>query len=87
MVYARKINEDSWFGKDSLDSDSISELFTTNHELSVWKVEDLSNEDKLNDIALALALSRDAVDEFYVVFIDLALLSRLEIIGPEKARI
>lgn len=71
MVYARKINEDSWFGKNSLDSDSISELITTNHELSVWKVEDLSNEDKLNDIALALALSRDAVDEFYVVFIDL----------------
>lgn len=48
MVYARKINEDSWFGKDSLDSDSISELITTNHELSVWKVEDLSNEDKLS---------------------------------------
>lgn len=70
MVYARKISEDSWFGKDILDSDSLSELTTTNHELSVWKVDDISNENKIDDIALALALSRDAVDEFFIVFID-----------------
>lgn len=70
MVFIRKINEDSWFGKEALDSDSISELSTMNHELSVWKVDDLSDESKINDIALALALSRDSVDEFFVVFID-----------------
>lgn len=70
MVYARKITEDSWFFKPSLDADAISELSTTNHELSVWKIDDISDKNKINDIALALALSRDAVDEFYMVFLD-----------------
>lgn len=71
MVYARKISEDSWFGKSVLDADTISELATTNHELSVWKVDDITNQEQVDDIALALALSRDAVDEFYIVFIDI----------------
>lgn len=68
MVYARKISEDSWFDKSVLDADSLSELSTNNHELSVWKVTDVTSQDQINDIALALALSRDAVDEFYIVF-------------------
>lgn len=71
MVYARKISEDSWFDKSVLDADSLSELSTKNHELSVWKVADVTSQDQINDIALALALSRDAVDEFYIVFIDI----------------
>lgn len=70
MVYARKITEDSWFYKPALDSDAISELGTSDHELSVWKVEDITDTNCLNNIALALALSRDAVDELYMVFID-----------------
>lgn len=76
MVYARKISEDLWFGKPVLDSDSVSELSTNNHELSVWKVADATNENEIDDIALALALSRDAVDEFYIVFIDIDRISR-----------
>ena len=71
MVYARKLSEDSWFGKAVLDADSISELSTNNHELSVWKVADITNHDEIDDVALALALSRDAVDELYIVFIDI----------------
>lgn len=71
MVYARKISEDSWFNKSVLDADSVSELSTNNHELSVWKVVDMTNQNEIDDIALALALSRDAVDEFYIVFIDI----------------
>ena len=70
MVFVRKISENSWFGKESLDSDSLSELTTINHELSVWNIDDLSDETKINDIALALALTRNAVNDFFVVFID-----------------
>ena len=76
MVYARKISEYSWFGKSVLDADSISELSTNNHELSVWKVADTTNQNEMDDIALALALSRDAVDEFYIVFIDIDKINR-----------
>ena len=43
MLYARKISEDGWFGKEALDADSVSELGTKNHELSVWKVSDAKN--------------------------------------------
>lgn len=71
MVYVRKISEDSWFYKPVLDADAISELSTQNHDLSVWKIDDISDKKKLDDIALALALSRDSVDEFYMVFLDL----------------
>lgn len=70
MVYARKITEDSWFCKPVLDADAISELGTSNHELSVWKIDDVNDQEKIDDIALALALSRNAVDELYMVFID-----------------
>lgn len=70
MVYARKITEDSWFCKPVLDADAISELGTSNHELSVWKIYDVTNQDEIDDIALALALSRNAVDELFMVFID-----------------
>ena len=58
MIYIRKIKESSWFmGQAPLDSDSISDLGTSNHELSVWQVpNDKSN---LDDIILALALTRD----------------------------
>lgn len=70
MVYARKISEDSWFCKPVLDADAISELGTSNHELSVWKIDDITDQGKIDDIALALALSRNAVDEFYMVFLD-----------------
>lgn len=71
MVYARKISEDSWFGSQALDADAISELSTCNHDLSVWKIDNPSDERQMDDVALALALSRNAVDELYVVLIDL----------------
>lgn len=48
MVYARKISEDSWFDKSVLDADSLSELSTNNHELSVWKVADVTSQDQIN---------------------------------------
>ena len=68
MIYIRKIKESSWFmGQAPLDSDSISDLGTSNHELSVWQVpNDKSN---LDDIVLALALTRDDTNGIFVVFI------------------
>ena len=68
MIYIRKIKESSWFmGQAPLDSDSISDLVTSNHELSVWQVpNDKSN---LDDIVLALALTRDDTNGIFVVFI------------------
>lgn len=69
MLYIRKIKESAWFlEQKALDSDSVSDLGTTDHELSVWQVaEDKSNLDK---IVLALALTRDDTSGIYIVFID-----------------
>ena len=54
MLYARKITEDGWFGKDKLDADSVSELGTTNHELSVWKISDVSNSELVDSIGIVV---------------------------------
>ncbi len=69
MLYIRKIKEESWFfEKEALDSDSISDLSTTNHELSVWQIEnDRSN---LDNIVLALALTRNETRGIYVAIIN-----------------
>lgn len=71
MLYVRKITEDGWFGRDKLDADSISELGTTNHELSVWKISDETDSSLVDNIALAIALTRSKVEEFYMVFLNL----------------
>lgn len=69
MLYARKIEESAWmYVSQELDSDSIADLSTSEHELSVWQVpDDLST---LNDIALALALNRNKADGLWFVLID-----------------
>ncbi len=72
MLYARKITEDGWFGTDDLDADSISELMVDNHELSVWKINDVSNAVDVDKIALALAMINHKVEEFYMVLLDTA---------------
>ena len=63
--------ETAWFGKDPEDADTISDLATKNHDLSVWKVEDINNKDELCKVVLALAMTRSKIEEFYVVLIDL----------------
>lgn len=68
MLVARKISEDAWLDMPLHDSDSISDITTKKHELSVWKVnDDLSN---LNEVALAIALSRDYVSGIYLVLLN-----------------
>lgn len=70
MLYARRISEDGWFGRIDLDADSISELCTTNHQLSVWKIADANNIVDVDRIALALALTKSKIDEFYMVLLN-----------------
>lgn len=69
MLYARKINDNAWFVGPSLDADAVSELGTSEHTLSVWQLPD--DKHNLDDIALALALARDKVDEMFIVFLDI----------------
>lgn len=69
MRYVRKISENAWFIMPELDADAISELGTINHDLSVWEVPDnLSN---IDDIALALAMSRSKIEEMYIVLLSI----------------
>lgn len=67
MMYLRKINPDAWNDKPSDDADSISDLATTNHELSVWEVEDMAD---LNSIALALAMTLSEPRPFIGILIN-----------------
>lgn len=71
MKYARKIIEAAWFGRDPEDADTISDLATKNHDLSVWKVDDINNEEELSKVVLALAMTRSKIEEFYIVLVDL----------------
>ena len=67
MYYLRKIEIKRWNGRPDGDSDSVSDLVTSNHELSVWEVdEDLSN---LSDMALATALTKDKLEELCFVLL------------------
>ena len=74
MLFARRLNEDSWFdnssdkNQDHIDSDSATDLQTKQHELSVWQV---TNDKKgIDDIALAIALTRDEVKGFFIALLD-----------------
>lgn len=69
MLYLRKINQDAWFMGQELDSDSISDLQTQNHEFSVWEIPD--DRSNLDDVVLALALTRDDPSGKYIVFLNL----------------
>lgn len=74
MLYARKLNEDAWFDNSSdknehhIDSDSATDLQTKGHELSVWQVSD--DKHNIDDIALAIALTRNEVKGFYLALLN-----------------
>lgn len=70
MEFVRKIKEAAWFELSPEDADSISDLATQNHMLSVWAVDDVKNQDEVNDVALALAMTRSKIEEFYIVLIN-----------------
>lgn len=68
MWYIRKYNPLLWNGKCCLDAVSLSDLSTEDNDISIWKV--LSNKSNIEDIALAMAMTRDKFKDFYVVFLD-----------------
>ncbi len=70
MVYIRKIEEIRWRNPHFYDSDVISDLVTSDHDLSVWSYND-GNEDEKRKALLALVMSRsDFKDFFYIEFTD-----------------
>lgn len=76
MLCIRKISEDGWFNKPELDSDSISELGTVGHNLSVWEITNEKGKTNLDDVALALAMTRSKAEELYIVFLDTQIIDK-----------
>lgn len=66
MVYIRKIEELRWRNPHFYDSDIISDLLTSEHDLSVWCYED-GNEDAKNKALLAMIMSRNEFKDFFYV--------------------
>lgn len=70
MLYVRKIKPEKWTGLAKYDSDSISDLETTNHELSVWRLNSKDDKENIDKVALALAMCCDKPAEIMLVLID-----------------
>lgn len=64
MLLFRKIDETRWFGKEYLESASVTELNTKDNELSVWMYD--GNVSEL-DLALAFSLTQKCFKPFYCV--------------------
>ena len=70
MVYIRKIEENRWRNPHFYDSDVISDLVTSEHDLSVWCYKE-GDEDEKRKALLALVMSRsDFKDFFYIEISD-----------------
>ena len=67
MLYLRKYAPEVWDEKCELDAVSISDLKTDDNDISVWQV--ASDESNIRDIALAIALTRDRIQDFYAVIL------------------
>lgn len=65
MLYLRKYAPELWDEKCELDAVSISDLKTNGNDISVWQV--ANDESNIGDIALAIALTRDRIQDFYAV--------------------
>ena len=67
MWYVRRYNPLLWDKKCCLDAVSLSNLSTEDNDISIWKVSlDRSN---IEDIALAIAMTRDKLNDFHIVFL------------------
>lgn len=83
MVVRMLSNISRWDGSKKVNrhdafiiGDAISDLKTTDNTLSVWRVE---TKEDLNDVLVALALSREKVDKIVYCLLDETVLNRLEI--------
>lgn len=66
MIYIRRIEETRWRNPRFYDSDIISDLSTTEHELSVWSYRDNDTESK-NKALLAMAMTKETFKEYFYV--------------------
>lgn len=66
MIYIRRIEETRWRNPRFYDSDIISDLSTTEHELSVWSYYEDDIESK-NKALLAMAMTRESFKEYFYV--------------------
>lgn len=82
MLLFRKIDETRWFGRNSLESLSVTELNTKDNELSVWM-----DDSKVMaiDLALAFALTQKTIKDMWFVKIPVDCLQDKEF-GVEAAR-
>lgn len=75
MYYLRRIDETKWEGRPNLDAVSVSDLCTTDNDISVWEV--YNQEKDLNTIALSLAMTKNRIKDMVVVILDSENLERL----------
>lgn len=68
MYYLRRVSPDKWDGLPTDDSISLSDLNTSDHDISVWKVAD--DKSNLDQVILACAMANSKVKDFSYVLID-----------------
>ena len=68
MLFVREINRDNWINRQQLDAVCVSDLNNSDNEISVWEVQ--PNLSDIDDIALAVMMRRDRVQEITIVFLD-----------------
>ncbi len=66
MVYIRKVEEIRWRNSHFYDSDVVSDLVTSEHDLSVWGYEE-GNAKAKERALLALIMSRSGFKDFFYV--------------------
>ena len=82
MLFVREIERDKWLERAELDSVSVSDLQTPDNDISVWEVQ--SNLSDIDDVALAVMMRRDRVQEITMVYLDSDELAQKYNIGMNK---
>lgn len=68
MLFVREINRCCWINRHPLDAVCVSDLNNLDNEISVWEVQPSLSD--IDDIALAVMMRRDRVQEITIVFLD-----------------
>lgn len=68
MLFVREIDMNKWLKRAQLDSVSVSDLQTSDNDISVWEVHPSLSD--IDDIALAVMMRRDRVQEITIVYLD-----------------
>lgn len=68
MLFVREIDRNKWLKRAQLDSVSVSDLQTPDNDISVWEVQ--PNLSDIDDVALAVMMRRDRVQEITMVYLD-----------------